>query len=179
MDELLTMDEAGARLGVTKMTVHRLVVDGILTRADDTRWKNRQVLRSSVERVALEWSRRLTIAAAAAMLGVGVDKVRELVRAGVLPRHRYGPGPIAIDDVQRLIDTDALTDPVHRGRVPLAVAAEKLGDDRARRLVRSGRIPAVKDARGHWWLRPEHIDQYINARATEQRNRQHQAEGGR
>jgi hypothetical protein len=33
---------------------------------------------------------------------------------------------------------------------PLAVAAEKLGDDRARRLVRSRRIPSLKDARGPW-----------------------------
>jgi hypothetical protein len=47
------------------------------------------------------------VPAAAGWPGVGTDKVDELPRVGTMPRHRFGPGPIAIDDVQHLIDIAA------------------------------------------------------------------------
>lgn len=157
--ELLTLAEAGRILGVTAMTVHRLAVDGLIKRADRTPLKNRQIIRSSVEDVATEWERRISTGAAAAMLGIGHDKLRQLVRDGVLARRRYGPHPIAIDDVQRLIETNALVDPVHRGRISTREAAQQLGlvPATVSHRARTGRIPATRDQHGQWWFKPEHI----------------------
>jgi hypothetical protein len=131
--------------------------------------KNRQITRESVERVAQQWTRRVSTGAAAAMLGVGQDKLRELLRAGLLTRHRYSPNPIAIDEVQHLIDTCALIDPTHRGRISARQAADQLGLDRstACQRARTGRIPAARDQLGRWWFEPKHVDIYRAARAAQ------------
>jgi hypothetical protein len=168
---LLTLTEAGRILGVTAMTVHRMAVDGLLERADRTPLKNRQVTPASVDRVATDWSRRISTSAAAAMLDVGQDKVRELIRTGLLTRHRYSPHPIAIDEVQRLIDTSLLTDPVHRGRISTREAARQLGltPSTVSRRARTGRISATQDQHGRWWFKPQHVEMQARAEAAARR----------
>jgi hypothetical protein len=161
-DELLSLTEVGRILGTTRMmTVHRMAVAGVLEGAyQGPPRKNWRIPRASAERVAAEWSRRISTGAAAAMLGVGTDKFRELLRTGALTRHRYSPEPISIDEVQHLINTDALADPVHRGRIPTRQAAQQLGlnPNTLAHLATADRIPATRDRRGRWWFRPEHIE---------------------
>ncbi|WP_143465343.1 hypothetical protein [Kribbella sp. ALI-6-A] len=152
-DELLSLAEVGRILGATRMTVHRMAVAGQFEGAyQGPPRKNWQIPRTSAERVAVEWSRRISTGAAAAMLGVGTDKFRELLRTGLLTRHRYSPDPISIDEVQHLIDTDALTDPVHRGRIPTRQAAQALGlnPNTLSHLAGADRIPATRDRHGRW-----------------------------
>jgi hypothetical protein len=170
IEELLTLGEAGQILGVSAMTIHRMAAEGLIDRADPQPVKNRQITRSSVDRVAIEWGRRLSQAAAAAMLGCGIDKVAELLRTGVLTRHRYGPAPISIDEVQELISTGALSDPIHRGRVPTREAATKLGlsNHALTRRAKAGQIAAAKDRRGTWWFRSEHVEAYRRSRVAQQ-----------
>ncbi len=165
-DDRLSLREAGRILGVTAMTVHRMSAEGLLERGYELPPRNRKITRASVDQVATEWSRRISTGAAAAMLGVGQDKFRELVRTGVLTRHRYGPHPIAIDEVQRLINAGALTDPAHRGRISTREAAQRLGlaPSTIARRARTGRLPAVRDQRGQWWVKPEHVE--IQARVA-------------
>jgi hypothetical protein len=171
---LLTLAEAGRILGATAMTVHRMAAEGLLERADERPLKNRQITRASVDQVATEWSRRISTGAAATMLGVGQDKFRELVRTGLLTRHRYSPHPIAIDQVQLLINAGALIDPAHRGRIPAREAAQQLGlsPSTIARRARTGRLPAMRDQHGQWWVKPEHIEiQARSAAAVLQRRR--------
>jgi hypothetical protein len=166
-DDLVTLREAARILGTTAMTVHRMAAKGLLE-VDERPLKNRQITRDSVDQVATEWSRRISTGAAAAMLGVGPDKFRELVRTGVLTRHRYSPHPISIDQVQLLINAGALTDPAHRGRIPAREAAQQLGlsPSTIARRARTGRLPAVRDQHGQWWVKPEHIEIQLRAAAA-------------
>jgi hypothetical protein len=168
-DELLSLAETGRILGTTRMTVHRMAVAGVLEGAYQVPpRKNWQIPRVSAERVAVEWSRPISTGAAAAMLGVGTDKFRELLRTGVLTRHRYSPEPISIDEVQHLINTDALAGPVHRGRIPTRQAAQQLGlnPNTLSHLATADRIPATRDRRGRWWFRPEHVELYRRTRTA-------------
>jgi hypothetical protein len=97
--------------------------------------------------------------------------VERLLRSGDLDRYPDRQRPVLAYSVQALLDTGwrPAVDPAHHGRVPTSEAAKILGLPQAETRQRAAdeRLPAVKDARGTWWFRPDQLQAIMRARRSE------------
>jgi excisionase family DNA binding protein len=124
------------------------------------------------DELARLYANRLTVAEAAARVGGSQEEIRRLLRDGRLPRIPDRQRPVRVDHLEQLIATGWLFgDPAHRDRIPTSQAARRLGLSKNTILARArtGLLPAVRDRRGHWWFRPEHLDIIYRARISEER----------
>ena len=146
----LTLEGAAQLLGVSASTVRRMLRSGHLEHVA-TGSGRRPIRRADVERLRQEQSRLLTVAEAAEMLKVSRHVVEKLLSDRTLPRTGTWRRPIGIDDAQAVLDAGGVADPAHQGRIPVAEAAAILGlaAGYTQRRTAAGKLPAVKDARGH------------------------------
>lgn len=107
----------------------------------------------------------LTTRQAAVLLGCTMNHVRYLRRTGRLwptgERHRRW----RLADLATALDQPPPprkrhTEPLHNGRLPTDEAAIQLGVPRRtlRRWITDGKLPAARDSRGQWWVRPDDLE---------------------
>lgn len=165
----VTLQEAARITGVSFTTLRtRYLGTRDLPRQEGARF---MVRRDDAEALGRRLRDRLTIPGAAQQLDWTIVGVQRLLRGGELDRYPDRDRPVLASSVRALLDSgwQPPIDPAHEGRVPTREAATILGlsRDEARRRAREGRLPAVQDARGAWWFRPEHLEAIARARRSE------------
>lgn len=157
-------------LGVGESTVWRRLADGTLPRHGGARERH-PVRLSDVEALLSESRQQLTARAAAQRLGISVAAVQKLRVDGQLEvTHRRGRWPtVDVEQLRQLLEAGATTDQVQVGRIPATEAAQILGvtPKWVAVLARQDRLPAVKDAAGHWWFRRDQLERIVAARAAQ------------
>jgi hypothetical protein len=129
------------------------------------------VRRADAEALGRRLRDRMTIREAAQRLGSTIVGVEQLLRAGELARYPDRDRPVLAESVRELLHSGwrPPVDPAHEGRVPTRVAARILGLSlhATRRRAAEARLPAMRDARGGWWFRPEQLEAIVRARHSE------------
>lgn len=158
-------------LGVGESTVWRRLADGTLPRHGGARERH-PVRLSDIAALLSESRRQLTVRVAAQRLEISVSVVQKLCGDGQLEvTHRRGRWPtVDVERLRQLLEAGATTDPAQVDRIPATAAAQILGvtPKWVAVLARQDRLPAIKDAAGHWWFRRDQLERIVAARVAQQ-----------
>lgn len=140
-DPLITVAQAAAILGMRVDRVRDLITTGGLDTEGSLSSGRRRIRLSDVLRLAAEPAQRISVTAAAHLLGESGSTVRRLVRAELLTWHG-GRWPLSRPQVDQLADQ-------RRGwlTVVQATTATRLGAEDLRQLLDDGVLSSTGDAR--------------------------------
>lgn len=166
-DPRITTAQAAVVLRVSPARVRHLLARGELV-AQGRKHRERRLLLSDVERLA-GLGEPITVRVAAQILGCTMANVRALLAAGQLTERPRSDRRLYRVEVQALAASGAVTWLTRRpgpvGCVSTSAAARILGVSvaTARRRAAVGLVPSVRDERGYYWFRPEHLEMVARA----------------
>jgi hypothetical protein len=169
-DPRITTAQAGVILKMSRQRVWNLIGRGDLP-AYGPRNSARRLKLSDVQQLAV-LGEPICVGEAARILRCSAGDVRALIRAGQLrgrPGSRYPVYRPQVEELARCSGVDSRDSSIPFGpvgRVPTSDAARILGISKqeTRALAAAELIPAVRDHRGYYWYRADHIALVARAR---------------